>query len=345
MKKSIAAAVLLAVSLLTACGGSAMPVNGSVPESVPSSSALTSSVLSSSVLSSAAESTVGTTSTQTTASTQTSSSTVEVSEPVSVPAPTYKACALYCVDDNELIIGENIDDKIAPASLTKLMTASVALRYFKADDVITVGSELAFVQPGSSLAMIASGQKLKMYDLLTGLLLPSGNDAAYTVAVSTARKASGRENMTDEHAVEYFCDLMNDLAHELEMNDTHFADPDGWDNDAHYTTVSDLVKLAKYALTVPEIREIVAIPEKTVVFESGEVAEWKNGNVFLHPEWEEYYRKEVIGMKTGSTDNAGYCLITAFVKNKKTYITVVAGSETWEDRNDKTLQLIDSVNG
>lgn len=336
MKKSIAAVVLLAVSLLTACSGSTEPVNASVSEPVSSSSAASS-----------VDSIVSGTSTQTvTSSTQTSSSAANSpSESVSEIALSYKACALYCVDDNELIVGENIDDKIAPASLTKLMTASVALRYFKADDVITVGSELSMVQPDSSLAMIAPGQKLKMYDLLTGLLLPSGNDAAYTIAVSTARKASGRENMTDKHAVEYFCDLMNDLARELGMDGTHFADPDGWDDDAHYTTVSDLVKLAKYALTVPEIREIVAIPEKTVTFETGEIANWMNGNVFLHPEWEEYYRSEVIGMKTGSTDNAGYCLITAFVKNKKTYITVVAGSETWEDRNDKTLQLIDSVIG
>lgn len=336
MKKSIAAAVLLAVSLLTACSGSTEPVNASVSEPVSSSSEASS-----------VDSIVSGTSTQTvTSSMQTSSSAANSpSESVSELALSYKACALYCVDDNELIVGENIDDKIAPASLTKLMTASVALRYFKADDVITVGSELSMVQPDSSLAMIAPGQKLKMYDLLTGLLLPSGNDAAYTIAVSTARKASGRENMTDKHAVEYFCDLMNDLAHELGMDGTHFADPDGWDDDAHYTTVSDLVKLAKYALTVPEIREIVAIPEKTVTFETGEIANWMNGNVFLHPEWEEYYRSEVIGMKTGSTDNAGYCLITAFVKNKKTYITVVAGSETWEDRNDKTLQLIDSVIG
>lgn len=336
MKKSIAAAVLLAVSLLTACNGSTEPVNASVSEPVSSSSE-----------ESSVDSIVSSTSTQTvTSSTQTSSSTANSpSESVSELALSYKACALYCVDDNELIVGENIDDKIAPASLTKLMTASVALRYFEADDVITVGSELSMVQPDSSLAMIAPGQKLKMYDLLTGLLLPSGNDAAYTIAVSTARKASGREYMTDKHAVEYFCDLMNDLARELGMDGTHFADPDGWDDDAHYTTVSDLVKLAKYALTVPEIREIVAIPEKTVTFETGEIANWMNGNVFLHPEWEEYYRSEVIGMKPGSTDNAGYCLITAFVKNKKTYITVVAGSETWEDRNDKTLQLIDSVIG
>lgn len=336
MKKSIAAVVLLAVSLLTACSGSTEPVNASVSEPVSSSSEASS-----------VDSIVSGTSTQTvTSSTQTSSSAANSpSESVSELALSYKACALYCVDDNELIVGENIDDKIAPASLTKLMTASVALRYFKADDVITVGSELSMVQPDSSLAMIAPGQKLKMYDLLTGLLLPSGNDAAYTIAVSTARKASGRENMTDKHAVEYFCDLMNDLARELGMDGTHFADPDGWDDDAHYTTVSDLVKLAKYALTVPEIREIVAIPEKTVTFETGEIANWMNGNVFLHPEWEEYYRSEVIGMKTGSTDNAGYCLITAFIKNKKTYITVVAGSETWEDRNDKTLQLIDSVIG
>lgn len=346
MKKSIAVAVLLAVSLLTACGGSTVPVNASVSESASSSFVASSPLSTNSVSSSSADSIVSSTNSQTnTSSAQTSSSASESSEPVSDTALSYKACALYCVDDNELMVGENVDDKIAPASLTKLMTASVALRYFKADDVITVGSELSMVQPDSSLAMIAAGQKLKMYDLLTGLLLPSGNDAAYTIAVSTARKASGRESMTDEHAVEYFCDLMNDLARELGMDSTHFADPDGWDDDAHYTTVSDLVKIAKYALTVPEIREIVAIPEKTVTFETGEVANWTNGNVFLHPEWEEYYRCEVIGMKTGSTDNAGYCLITAFVKNQKTYITVVVGSESWEDRNDKTLQLIDSVIG
>lgn len=337
MKKSIAAATLLAVLLLTACNNTKVPAN--VPVSVPISSSRVSTR-------STTESAVSSVNTQIgESSVQASSSAERPSEPVSVSALSYKACALYCIENSELIVGENVTDKIAPASLTKLMTASVALRYLKADEVITVGSELDLVQPDSSLAMIAAGQKLKLYDLLTGLLLPSGNDAAYTIAVSTARRVSGRENMTDKHAVDYFCGLMNDLAHELEMDGTHFADPDGWDDDAHYTTVSDLVKLAKYALTVPEIREIVAIPEKTVTFETGEVANWTNGNVFIHPEWEEYYRKEVIGMKTGATDNAGYCLITAFVKNKKTYITVVAGSESWEDRNDKTLQLIDSVNG
>lgn len=323
MKRIFAAFTLLSVMLMTACSGTDGPVNASV------------TIIS-------VENTVSSDS-RSEASSQSTSSTIEISVPISVPDLSYKACALYCIDNKELIFGENIDEKIAPASLTKLMTASVAVQYFKPDDVITVGTELSMVQPDSSLAMIAQGQKLKMYDLLTGLLLPSGNDAAYTIAVSTARKASGREKMTDEHAVEYFCELMNDLARKLEMHNTHFADPDGWDNDAHYTTAADLIKLAEYALTVPEIREIVAIPEKTVVFETGEVANWKNGNVFLHPEWEEYYRKEVIGMKTGATDNAGYCLITAFVKNRKTYITVVVGCEEWEDRNDMTLQLIDSV--
>lgn len=339
MKKILAAALSFAVLLFTACSGTIVQENNTLVVSTQSS--IVSSTVSSAA-SSTTESTAGSTSTSTVTSVQTTTSAAS-SVPTSEPELSYKACALYCIDDNELIVGENIDDKIAPASLTKLMTASVAVRYFKANDVVTVGTELSMVQPDSSLAMIAEGQKLKMYDLLTGLLLPSGNDAAYTIAVTTARKASGRENMTDEHAVDYFCDLMNKLARELEMNNTHFADPDGWDNDAHYTTVSDLIKLSEYALNVPMIREIVAIPETTVTFETGEVVYWKNGNVFLQPVGGEYYREEVIGMKTGSTDNAGYCLITAFVKHQKTYITAVVGCEEWEDRNIKTAQLIDSV--
>ncbi len=340
MIKKRALAVLLAVTTLTACGAA------DNPESVPVSVAAVSvpqSIQSSSV-SASASSAVSTQSEPSSVSPYASSIKPPISFESSVPnKPLCTACALYCTNDRELVLGENINDRIAPASLTKLLTAAVALRHVSADEVFTVGTELSFVQPESSLALIAMGQKLKLYDLITGMLLPSGNDAAYTVAVSVARKVSKSADMSDERAVEYFCGLMNDMAAELGMKDSHFADPDGWDNDAHYTTVADLVKLAEYAITVPEIREIVSTPRRTAVFETGEVADWVNGNVLIQPEWEEYYRPDAIGMKTGSTDNAGYCLIGAFVKNGKTYITVVVGSELWEDRYEKTLELIDSV--
>lgn len=341
MKKIRALSVFLSITLLTACGGNTVNEFVSVPASVTVSVSQTTA---SSFVSSASSSVGSVNSTVSSVSPYASSIKPPISFESSVPnKPLCTGCAFYCVEDGELVHGENINDRIAPASLTKLLTAVVALKHASADEVFTVGTELSFVQPESSLALIAMGQKLKLYDLITGMLLPSGNDAAYTVAVSVARKASGSADMSDERAVEYFCGLMNDMARELGMYDSHFADPDGWDDDRHYTTVSDLVKLAEYALTVPEIREIVSTPRKSVTFETGEVADWVNGNVLIQPEWEEYYRPNAIGMKTGSTDNAGYCLIGAFTKTGKTYITVVVGSELWEDRYDKTLRLIDSV--
>ena len=273
---------------------------------------------------------------------ETSSSSVPESETPPEPEPVYSGYALYCVDDHTLLDGVNVNDRVAPASLTKLITASVALRYMDADEVVTVGTELQLVEPDSSLCLISRGQRLKLYDLLTGLLLPSGNDAAYTIAVTVARKVSGEANMSDERAVQYFCMLMNDLAKDLGMKGSHFADPDGWDNDTHYTTVSDLIKIAEYALTYPEIREIVSTPEKFVVFESGESIRWFNGNKLLHTQFG-YYCENAIGMKTGFTDNAGLCLVAAFVKGGKTYITVIVGCEDDEFRYNKTLELFKSI--
>lgn len=252
------------------------------------------------------------------------------------------AYALYCIEDDEMLDSYEADKRIAPASLTKILTAAVVLKYLDPNDVMTVGSELQFVNEDSSLCWISKGQRLTVKALLYGLLLPSGNDAAYTFAVNTARRVSGFSDMNDRFAVMYFCRLMNQMAMELGMNDSHFADPDGWDDPEHYTTVSDLIKVAKYALTVPEIREIVATPKIEVTFETGEYALWHNANLLLH-ERSEYYNEHAIGMKNGATDEAGYCLIAAFEKNGKTYLDIVVGSESIEDRYEKIGQLYDEI--
>ncbi len=249
----------------------------------------------------------------------------------------YKAYSLYCVEDNRFIVGEGVEVSVAPASLTKLLTASVALRYVKPGEVFTVGTEQDLVNIGSSLCYIQKGQRLRMYDLITGLLMVSGNDAAYTIAVSTARSVTGNSAMSDTEAVAYFCGLMNDFASELGMSKSHFATPDGWDDPEQYTTAYDLTLLARYALTVPEIREIVAAKKKYVNFASGENIIWTNANQLLNPK-NEFYCEDAIGMKTGFTDNAGNCLIAAFLKNKKTYISVLMGGETKRIRYGVTAE-------
>lgn len=259
------------------------------------------------------------------------------------PAPDYTAYEVYCVEESRILIGENIYRKIAPASLTKLLTASVALKYCSADEVVTVGTELELVQPESSLCLIKKGHRLTMYDLLTGLLLPSGNDAAYTIAVHVARKVSGIPELHDRAAVRVFCDLMNDFGEEIGLRNTHFVNPEGWDDPRHYTTASDLTKIAKYALSVPVIREIVATRKSDVTFVSGETITWYNGNQLLYPD-SDFYCEDAIGMKTGFTDNAGRCLIAAFEKSGKTYIITMLGCNDPEWRYNKVLELYENIN-
>lgn len=260
--------------------------------------------------------------------------TSETSEPVEELS--HIASAFYCVDDKTLMSAVNINKAIAPASITKLLTASVALYYISPDEVFTVGTEQELVQPGSSISFIAEGHMLTLYDLVTAMLLPSGNDAAYTVAVSAARAVYPDREMSDQEAADRFCEMMNDFAAGLGMTRSHFANPDGWDNEEHYTTVSDLIKLAEYALSVPEICEIASISEKYVVFESGENITWRNSNKLINPN-SEYYCADAVGLKTGTTPNAGYSLAAAFEKSGKRYISVVSGCETDDERYETAL--------
>lgn len=243
----------------------------------------------------------------------------------------------YCVEENEVLYSKNVGERIAPASLTKLLTASVALRYISSDEVFTVGSERKLVPEKSSLCLILPGHRLTLYDLVMGMLLASGNDAAHTVAVSAARAVYSGITMTDEEALDCFCGLMNDLAEELGMYNSHFTTPDGSDDKDQYTTVSDLLLLTKYALSVPEIREIASIYQKYVVFESGENITWTNSNKLLCPD-SKFYSEYAVGMKTGTTSRAGNCLIAAFEKDGKTYISIAAGCLTDTDRYKLTLK-------
>lgn len=261
------------------------------------------------------------------------------SQPAQITSPVCKSAAFACIDDETLLYSDNINERIAPASLTKLLTASVALHYLSPDTVITVGSEQSLVKSGSSLCLIKSGHKLKLYDLLTGMLMASGNDAAYTVAVATARAAKPDTAMTDSQAVAYFSELMNNYASSLGMKDSHFTTPEGWDDASQYTTVSDLLILANHAFSIPEIKTITGIYQKKVYFVSGENITWTNTNALLNPN-STYYCADAVGIKTGTTANAGNCLIAAFERNGKTYLSAVVGCNTGNDRYELTLKML-----
>lgn len=267
--------------------------------------------------------------------------TVTVTIP-KIEQPECRSSAFYSVDDKNIIYNDNIDLKVAPASLTKLLTASVALKYVDKDKVFTVGSEQWFVQPYSSLCYLQVGNMLTLEDLITGMLMASGNDAAYTIAVSVARELEPDIYMTDDEAVQYFCELMNNFACDLGMTQSNFVNPDGWDNDDQYTTVADLIKITEYVLSVPEIMEIVGTYQKHIQIYSGEFYTWTNSNLLLDP-YSDYYCENAVGIKTGTTANAGNSLISAFENNDKTYIAVVVGCDSDSDRYELTLKLIYSL--
>lgn len=275
-----------------------------------------------------------------TTSTTIQTTTIATEPPTEPPVRYYTSAAVYIPDTDNIIFHDNVHESVSPASMTKILTACVALKYVPTDTVFTVGTEQSLVSPYSSMCYIAPGQQFTLYDLLTGLLLSSGNDAAYTIAVNTARIESGNSAMSDYEAVEYFCGLMNSLADELNMTNSHFSTPDGWDHHQQLTTVYDLLKLTRHSMEYKEIREITAIAEKNVTALTGEVFNWKNSNRLLH-EGDPYYCPYAIGTKTGSTVNAGNCLISQFYINAKEYIIIVTGCPTDESRFEETLKLFD----
>lgn len=250
--------------------------------------------------------------------------------------PAETSAVVFRVGDETELFCENADARVAPASLTKLLTACAALCYISSDEVFTVGTEQELLPSGSSVCLISEGQRLTLYDLITGMLMVSGNDAAYTVAASTARRIGG-EAMSDHDAIEYFCGLMYKFAGRLGMKDSRFNTPDGSDSAGQYTTANDLRILTEYALSVPEIREIVSERERYVVFESGENITWRNSNRLLDPD-DEFYCETAVGLKTGTTPKAGCCLIAAFEVNGGTYISVVTGCSSDSERYSYTLE-------
>lgn len=265
--------------------------------------------------------------TTTTTATTSATTTTKAAQTPAKQAPTIKANAavLYCYETGEVLFSKELDKKISLASITKLLSASVALKKLGPDYKITVGTEIKLVHPNSTLAFLSQGTKMPLNDLIYGLLLPSGNDAAYTLAVNTARAAHPEKTLSDTEAVSVFVGMMNSFASELGMSHSHFASPEGWDDPQNYTTLSDLMKLINYSLGVDAIRTAAGTYQKTVRFETGGYAVWTNTNQMLDPN-NRFYDKTVCGLKTGTTDNAGCCVATVFSRGGKTYVCVIMGA-------------------
>ena len=245
---------------------------------------------------------------------------------------------VYDVERNRfLAISGSENNPVYPASITKLFSAYVALQYLDPETVITAGDELDLVQPGSSLAYIKKEHRLTVDMLVEGMLLPSGNDAAYILAAAAARAASG-QNLPAQAAIDYFVDMMNRTAGKMGMTGSNFRNPDGFHQDDHYTSCHDLTIIAKLALNNPVIMRYTSKVSDNVRFESGQTIEWKNTNALID-RYSDYYCDNAIGLKTGTTDAAGNCLLSAFREKGGVYIIGVFGCKERSDRFTDTRKL------
>ena len=244
---------------------------------------------------------------------------------------------LYDATADEIIFEENSDKKCYPASTTKLLTAIVASKIITDSQmIITVGNEIKMIGEESSSAGLKMGMKLTFETLMDAMMLPSGNDAAYTMAVTSARIYKNDTSIPNKEAVAIFVDLMNDAAVQIGATNSHFANPDGWHDKNHYTTAKDLAKISIYAKSIP----IIANSCKTHYAErkliKGGMMYWVNTNIMLN-DYYGYYSPYCDGLKTGYTDEAGSCVIASATMDGHTFIAVVMdgknGYSKYDDAN------------
>ena len=256
-----------------------------------------------------------------------------------------KAALLIDLNTGRAVYEQDADERVYPASLTKIMTCLLALENGNLSDVVTVSaSALDDLDADSSVAGLQVGEQMTLENLLYGMLLESGNDAAYTVAVHTARAAFPAEKLTDKRAVQRFCELMNRYAANIGMTNSHFSTPDGWDDKAQYTTARDLLTLTQRVLEIPELAAIAGTARRQVALSSGYTITWKNSNLLLQKS-SRYYDPRVTGLKTGTTDRAGNCLIACAAQGERRIITIVLGCSTDRQRYTMTKKLLESALG
>lgn len=249
---------------------------------------------------------------------------------------------VYDVEANEVLYAKNAEEKCYPASTTKILTSSVVLNNMPSDHVFTVGNELDMVNAGSSLAMISKGQQLDTGMIIDGLMLPSGNDAAYCAAANVGRALAKDDMLSPASAVQTFVDEMNRTAWQLGCENTHFANPDGFHDDDHYTTVKDMLRITMYAENFPRLMEAAGTANKYVTLLSGEGISWENSNRLIQT-YSDIYYMYATGMKTGMTDQAGYCVVATAERFEHQIICIVFGASASDIRWNDTIALLDAA--
>ena len=228
---------------------------------------------------------------------------------------------------------------IYPASTLKMITALTVLGIAGPEERVTLGAEIYIPPLDASRAGLEYGMTLTVRDLLKGLLLPSGADAAYALGVYCGRKLTGDPGMSASDAVKAFVGAMNRKAAEIGAANTAAVNVVGLDAKGQLTTAEDVFRIARVFLDDPVLAEICGLPTAKITSEQGKTVPLKNTNRMLL-ESSEYYNEAVAGVKTGTTNRAGNCLVSVFTIDGERYLCVVMNSSYYGKFTD-TQRLYD----
>lgn len=231
-----------------------------------------------------------------------------------------KAAVLVELSTGKILYEKNSTEKMYPASTTKIMTAILVLENSKLTDKVTVSSSaLENIPNGYVTCNLQVGEELSIENLLYALMVPSANDAAYVLAEYIGGTVNG------------FANMMNQKALELGCKNTHFVNPNGIHDDAHYSTAYDLYLMANYAMQNEAFRKIVSTTTYTLPATNKYPSEDRvlnTTNDLIKPSSKKYYYKYAVGIKTGYTSAAGNCLVSKASRDGLEFISVTLGGTT-----------------
>lgn len=258
-------------------------------------------------------------------------------QPPAPPAISAEAAFVTDLTSGTELFALNPDKPLPPASLTKIAAALVILEQANLDDQIDIVAD-DLVSPEESQVGLEVGDRLTVRDLLVGMLVPSGNDATLALARYVGERQLGG-TPSPAQAVAEFVSMMNAKAAELGATSSHFVNPTGIDAEGHVMTARDIATLTQVALENPLFAEIVSTPSAVLLSEA-------RPDGYAVTTTNTLLRDGVVtGVKTGTTPEAGGCLVTSFAIGPNTVIAVVLGSdltETSDGQQDSTARFADT---
>ncbi len=244
---------------------------------------------------------------------------------------------LFDLGGKRVLYGQNIYERLYPASITKIMTALVALKNGNLSDVVTVSQSALNLEEGSQLCGFQVGDQLTLEQMLYGLLIYSGNDAAAAIA----EHIGGTQ--------ENFVQMMNEEIARLGMTNTHFTNPHGLQDMEHYTSIYDIYLMLNEAIKYPKFVEIIQMNAYTLPVRNASGQEnglyLESTDYYLIGEATEPKGVTVLGGKTGTTDEAGNCLaLVSQNEYGQTFISIVTNAESKPVLYEQMNQLLEHIN-